>query len=72
MTSYTVSALEGERLDRIAKRLYGTESGGTVEALLNANPGIAALGTILPVGTVIAVPAEVATQQAATYQLAWE
>lgn len=72
MTSYTVTALEGERLDRIARQVYGTERGGTVEGLLAANPGLAAHGTIIPAGTVIETPAELATRPAATYQLAWE
>lgn len=33
----------GERLDRIADAIYGTALGGTVEALLDANPGLALL-----------------------------
>ena len=47
---------ETERLDRIAKALYGSERGGTIEALLNANPGLAALGPLIPRGTRIDVP----------------
>ena len=47
---------ETERLDRIAKALYGSEQGGTIEALLNANPGLAALGPLIPRGTRIGVP----------------
>lgn len=47
---------EFERLDRIAQTLYGSERGGTVEMLLDANPGLAALGPELPRGTVITVP----------------
>ena len=45
-----------ERLDRLAKRLYGTEQGGTVEALLDANPGLAALSPFVPGGTTLMVP----------------
>lgn len=45
------------RLDRVAKAIYGTEQGGTVEALLDANPGLAALGAFLPPRTVLAIPA---------------
>lgn len=71
MTSYTV-AWGGERLDRIAKAIYGSEQDGTVEALLDANPGLAALGFLIPAGTVVAVPAEVETRPAATYVLGWE
>lgn len=47
---------ETERLDRIARAIYGSERGGTVEALLDANPGLAALGPQIPAGTWIAVP----------------
>jgi len=71
MSAYTV-AYGGERLDRIARKLYGTEQGGTVEALLDANCGLAGLGPIVPAGTVIAVPAKVATPPSGDYQLAWE
>lgn len=71
MSSYTVG-YGGERLDRIAKKLYGTEQGGTVEALLDANPGLAALGPIVPDGAVIFVPPRVATPPSGDYQLAWE
>lgn len=55
MTTYTVSE-DVERLDRIARTLFGSERGGTVEALLAANPGLAGLGFLLPRGTVVVVP----------------
>ena len=70
MTSYTVPA-GGERLDRIARALYGSERGGTVEALLDANPGIADLPVILPAGTVLAVPERVVGGPAG-YVLPWD
>ena len=70
MTTYTVKP-GGERLDRIAKAIYGTEQGGTVEALLDANPGIAALGVIVPDGMVLAVPPQVVAPDAG-YVVAWE
>lgn len=50
------------RLDRLAKAIYGSELGGTVEGLLNVNPGLAALGPIVPAGTVLNVPEEVAAE----------
>lgn len=71
MNSYVVK-FGGERIDRIARAIYGTERGGTVEALLDANAGLAAHGVIVPEGTVIAVPAEVAAATDAGYVLAWE
>lgn len=55
MTTYTVSE-DVERLDRIARTLFGSERGGTVEALLAANPGLAGLGFLLLRGTVVVVP----------------
>lgn len=45
----------GEMIDAICRRAYGDES-GYVEAVLNANPGLAALAAPLPAGTVIALP----------------
>lgn len=62
----------GERIDRIARAIYGTELGGTVEALLDANPGLAAHGPIVPEGVVISVPETVVTAPAAGHVLAWE
>lgn len=53
---YTVRR-DGERLDKIARAELGTERGGTVESLLALNPGLAALDPILPMGTVIRLPA---------------
>lgn len=47
---------DGERLDRIAKAELGTEKGGTVEAILDLNPGLARLGPLFPVGTRIKLP----------------
>ena len=57
---YTVGRLP-ERIDRIARRLYGSERGGTVERIFAANPGLSAHGAFVPAGTVIAVPAAAAT-----------
>lgn len=48
---------DGERIDKIAKAELGTERGGTVESILELNPGLAALGWILPIGTRIKLPA---------------
>lgn len=53
--AYTVP--RDERLDRVAKAIYQTEREGTMELLLDANPGLAAFGPIVPRGTVLAVPA---------------
>lgn len=44
------------RLDQIAKKIYRTERGGVVEALLAVNPGLAASAWAVPRGTVLIVP----------------
>ncbi len=47
-----VRAQQGDTLDRLAWRHLGTTA-GVVEATLAANPGLAELGTVLPIGTVV-------------------
>lgn len=54
MTTYITSA--GDTVDYIAYKYYGTLSGLTAEQLLNANPGIADLGPVLPSGIVLTMP----------------
>jgi len=53
--TYTVTE-DGKRLDQAALAIYGTERGGSVEALLDANPGLAATLPFVPAGTVLVVP----------------
>ncbi|CAH0339561.1 tail protein X [Rhizobium sp. CECT 9324] len=71
--SYTV-AFGGERLDRIAKKLMQTEAQGTVEALLDSNPGLAAIAVsgLVPAGTVIQLPSAFSPKVTNTFTLAWE
>jgi phage tail protein X len=72
--TYTVG-YGGERLDRIAKKLLQTEKLGTVEALLEANPGLAAAMQtgLVPAGTVIRLPAGFTPKsETASFTLAWE
>lgn len=61
-----------ERIDRIAGRLYGTARGGTVEALLAANPGLAAEGPYLARGRRIRVPLKPDKQPDAALTRPWE
>ena len=42
-------------VDAICRRIYGDES-GYVEAVLDANPGLAACTAPLPIGTTINLP----------------
>lgn len=71
MQSYTVT-IARERLDRIAKKLYATERGGTVPLLLSANPGLASLGPYLPAGTRLNVPAKPAPTSTSVTPRPWE
>ncbi|KVC61861.1 phage tail protein [Burkholderia ubonensis] len=50
-----VAALQGETLDALCWRYYGSTA-GTVEAVLEANPDLAELGVVLPMRTVVEMP----------------
>lgn len=55
------TALQGETLDGLCWRLLGTTAAGVVEAALALNPGLAALGPVLPEGTAVTLPDPPAT-----------
>lgn len=48
-------AMPGDMLDAICHRYYEGRPGAT-ELVLEANPGLAALGPVIPTGTVIELP----------------
>ena len=50
-----VLSIEGDTLDLICWRELG-RTAGVVEAALEANPGLAYLGPILPMGTAVEMP----------------
>lgn len=50
-----VIALQGDTLDALCARHYGRTL-GIVEAVLLANPGLAALGEDVPHGTAVELP----------------
>ena len=52
-----IRTTENLRLDILTKQLLGTEQDGAVEALLAANPGLAAQGPYVEEGTGLTVPA---------------
>lgn len=58
-----VYAVDGDTLDLLCLRHLGTTAGGVVEATYNANPGLADLGAVLPMGTAVDLvpPANVTT-----------
>jgi phage tail protein X len=63
-----VYALQGDTLDELCARHLGTTAGGVVEATLNANPGLADLGVILPMGTAVDLVASTSTSATAAEQ----
>ncbi|WP_185998225.1 tail protein X [Novosphingobium aerophilum] len=52
----SVIAMQGDTLDMICWRVLGTTEGEVVEQAYALNPGLAALGTILPEGRTITLP----------------
>ena len=61
---------QGDTLDLILFRHYGYTAGIT-EQVLNLNPGLAALGPVLPPGTFINMPAAPTQAEQPLIQL-WE
>lgn len=47
---------EGDTADSIAWAVYGRQDGRLVETLLDANPGMADLGPVLPAGRRLLIP----------------
>lgn len=47
---------DGDTADMIAWQFYGTTDGQVVERLLQANPGVADYGPVLPSGVIIILP----------------
>ncbi|MDR8014115.1 tail protein X [Ectopseudomonas guguanensis] len=52
----TIRTVQGDTVDAIVWRYYG-RTAGLVERVLDANPGLADLGPVLPNGTLINLPA---------------
>lgn len=50
-----VRAMQGDTIDMICQRHYGRTAAVT-EAVLDANPGLAELGPILPPGALVELP----------------
>lgn len=47
---------DGITADLLLWRRYGSEGQALLEATLDLNPGLAALGSVLPAGTVVMLP----------------
>jgi phage tail protein X len=67
-TIYTTG--QQEMVDAICRRAYGDES-GFVEAVLEANPGLAALAAPLPIGTEITLPDLIAATEVVPVVSLW-
>lgn len=52
-STYTTKA--GQTVDLVCLEFYG-RTRSTTEIVLDANPGIGALGPVLPIGTVLLLP----------------
>ena len=62
----------GDTVDYICWRHYGSERGGTTEAVLAANIGLAAHGPVLPAGLTIVLPAYNDTKQVEKLVELWD
>lgn len=65
-----VTASQGDTVDLICWREYGRTAGVT-EAVLEANPGLAGLGAVLPLGIRVTLPDVLPTQKQTTVKL-WD
>lgn len=54
--SQTYLTSDGDTADYIAWKYYGTQTGRVLEQLLQANPGLADRGPVLPAGLTITLP----------------
>lgn len=63
----TIRTSDGDRLDSLCFRYYG-DLAGTVEAVLDANPGLAAVAQPYDAGVVIVLP-DIAVQPGKPIQL---
>lgn len=70
-TTITYTTKQGETVDLACYSHYGRTRDVT-EAVLDANPGLAALGPILPMGTTIIMPIIDTTSQAAQLVSLWD
>lgn len=55
MNALSIISRQNDSVDAICFRHYGNSS--MVEAVLDANPGLASLGALLPIGQSITLPA---------------
>lgn len=66
-----VRAIQGQLVDEICREHYGDES-SYVEAVLDVNPGLGALGSGLPAGTLVRLPDVTPAQDARQTVTLWD
>lgn len=57
MSETIIIGADGQTLDQVLWRKFGVRGRELVEETLRLNPGLAGLGPVLPVKTVIVIPA---------------
>lgn len=62
---------EGDTVDFIVWKYYGTQQGKLLERLLEANPTLAEYGPILPAGLLVELPTITSTTQSKGVRL-WD
>ncbi len=65
-----IRSIQGDTVDRICQRVYGRTAGVTEQVLI-ANQGLADLGPILPMGTLITLPEQAPQAESPMLQL-WD
>lgn len=71
MTESTLIARQGDTLDGLIWRERGLGS-ADIAPVLAANPGLAALGPVLPMGTAVEVPATAPAQSVIQLVQLWD
>lgn len=72
MADATYRTRQGDVLDAICLAYYGRTDGRIVEQVLDANPGLAALGPVYAAGVLITLPAAAAPEARQTGVRLWE
>ncbi|MGI2144461.1 tail protein X [Shewanella frigidimarina] len=66
-----VRSIEGDTVDKICYRYLGA-TGEITEQVLDANPQLATLGPVLPNGTLVLLPVQVAAPTQSNFIQLWD
>ncbi|MGI2025574.1 tail protein X [Shewanella glacialipiscicola] len=67
----TVRSIEGDTVDKICYRYFGA-TGNHTEQVLDTNPHLAAIGPVLPNGTVVILPVQVTAPTQSNFIQLWD